>query len=210
MKGVGYFEADVYNPGKWKPYYPNPALAHATNLDGYWGAKIVMSFTDEHINAIVKDAKYSDPNAEEYVIQTLIQRRDKTGRYWYNQVNPLDKFKVDKHVLRFDDMAVVGRLEKAGDTKYKWKLEYQGKDIQALTDYVEFDSTNIAFTLNIIEKMKAAIRQSGNANNKRNRVFSIDIRTKRRNRSKWSKSVRPHIYYSPEGEFKLIGIEREG
>ncbi len=210
IRGVGSFEADAYNPGHWRPNYPNAALMSATNLDGYWGAKIVMAFTDEHIKAIVKEAKYSDPRAEEYMSQTLIQRRDKTGRYWYNKVNPLDRFKVDKDVLRFDDMAIVGHLEKAEDAKYKWKLKYRGKGIRDLTDYIEIASTQITFTPEIIDKMNDAIRQSGQPDNPRNRVFSIDIRTKRGNRSKWSKSVRPHIYYSPGGDLKLIGIEREG
>jgi len=210
IKGVGSFEADAYNPGHWRPNYPNAALMSAKNLDGYWGAKIVMAFTDEHIKAIVKEAKYSDPRAEEYMTHKLIKRRDKTGRYWYNKVNPLDRLKfVEGNLLRFDDMAVVGGLEKEEDTKYKWKLEYHGKRIQPITDYVEIDSTDITLKPDIIEQMKAAIQQSGNANNKRNRVFSIDIQTKRAKRSKWSKSVRPHIYYSPEGELKIIGIERE-
>jgi len=210
IKGIGSFEADDYDPGKWKPSYPNAALMRATNLDGYWGAKIVMAFTDEHIKAIVKEAKYSDPRAEEYMIRTLIKRRNKTGRYWYNKVNPLDKFKVDKHVLSFDDMAVVGHLEKAENAKYKWKLEYRGKETPNLTDYLEIDSTQITFTPDIIEQMNDAILKSGQPDNPRNRVFSIDIRTKRANCPKWSNSVRPHIYYSPEGEFKFIGIEREG
>jgi len=145
------------------------------------------------------------------MVRTLIKRRDKTGRYWYNKVNPLDRFKfVDRDVLRFNDMAVVGRLEKAEHAKYKWKLEYRRKGIKALTDYVEIDSTQITFTPDIIDKMNDAILQSGQFNNPRNRVFSIDIRTKRANHQKWSKSVRSHIYYSPEGDLKLIGIEREG
>ena len=210
IKGVGYFEANTYNPGSWNPYHPLAALKHATNLDGYWGAKIVMSFSDEHIEAIVKEAKYSDPQAEEYITRTLIKRRDRTGHYWYNKVNPLDRFKIDGNVLRFDDMAVVGHLEKAADTKYKWKLEYRHKRVQPLTDYVEIDATSVTFTADIMEKMQAAIKQSGNANNQRNRVFAIDLRTKRANRSKWSKSVCLHICYSPDGTLKLIGIEREG
>jgi len=78
-------------------------------------------------------------------------------------------------------------------------------------DYIEIDSTQITFTPDIIEKMNDAILQSGQPDNPRNRVFSIDIRNKRTNRPKWNKSVRSHIYYySPEGNLKLIGIEREG
>ena len=141
----------------------------------------------------------------------LMQRRDKTGRYWYSKVNPLDRFTFsDKRVLRFDDMAVVGRLEKAEDAKYKWRLEYRGQEINALTDYVETNSTEITFTPGVIDRMNDAVSQSGQPDNPRNRVFSIDIRTKRADRPKWGKSVRPHVYYSPEGDLKLIGIEREG
>jgi hypothetical protein len=101
-------------------------------------------------------------------------------------------------------------LEKEEDAKYKWKLEYRRKGIQPLTDYVEVDSTNITFTPDIIDKMNDVILRFGQSDNPRNRVFSIDIRTRRANHSKWSKSVRPYLYYSPEGEFKLIGIAREG
>ena len=112
--------------------------------------------------------------------------------------------------VKFDDMAVAGSLEKAEDTKYKWKLEYRGDGIQAMTDYSEICLTNITLTPDILDKMNDAIMQSGQPDSPRNRVFSIDIRTKRADRSKWSKSVRPHIYYSPDGVLKLIGIEREG
>ncbi len=211
IKGIGTLDADTYDPGSWKPSRPNPALLRATNLDGYWGAKILMSFTDEHVRAIVKEAKFSDPRAEEYMSQTLIQRRDKTGRYWYGRVNPLDRFAFsDKNILRFDDMAVVGGLEKSEDVKYQWKLEHRGDGVKAITDYVEIESTQITFTPDIIESMEDIIQKSEQADNPRNRVFSIDIQTKRTTNPKWSKSVRSHFYYSPEGDLKLIGIEREG
>jgi hypothetical protein len=211
IKGIGSLDVETYNPGSWKPSRPNPALLRATNLDGYWGAKILMSFTDEHLRAIVKEAKYSDARAEEYMSQTLIQRRDKTIRYSYDKVNPLDRFVFsDKHVLCFDDMAVVGNLEKAEDAKYKWKLEHSGKAAKAITDYSEIDSTQIAFTPDLIERMNDTILQSGQPDNERNRVFSIDIQTKRADSPKWSKSVRAHVYYSPAGDLKLIGVQREG
>ena len=211
IKGIGSLDVETYSPGDWKPSNPNPALLRATNLDGYWGAKILMAFTDEHVRAIVKEAKFSDPRAEEYMSQILIQRRDKTGRYWYGRGNPLDRFAFsDSNILRFDDMAVVGDLEKAEDAKYKWRLEYRGDGIEAMTDYVEIKSTQIAFSPDIIERMNDVISQSGQPENERNRVFSIDIRTNRGDSSRWSKSVRVHVFYSPEGDLKLIGIEREG
>jgi hypothetical protein len=53
-----------------------------TDRDGYWGAKIVASFSDEQIAAAV--AKYEDPRARDYVVRTLT-RRDKIVRHWFER-----------------------------------------------------------------------------------------------------------------------------
>jgi len=45
-----------------------------------WGARIVSGFTDEHIREAVKLGKYSNPGAEDYIVKTLIERRDKVVR----------------------------------------------------------------------------------------------------------------------------------
>ena len=92
---IGNFEADFFQPEKWKPEYPNPAFDNMTDEDAFWAAKIVMSFTDEQLRAIVKTGQLSDARAEAYLAETIIKRRDKVGRFWLNQVNPLDQFRVD-------------------------------------------------------------------------------------------------------------------
>ncbi|MFQ5637241.1 MAG: hypothetical protein ACE5IR_04525, partial [bacterium] len=137
---VGYFESKIFNPGKWYPTYPNPAFEYATYRDAFWGAKIVMSFSDADIRAIVETAKMSDSRAREYLITTLIGRRNKIGKYWFERMNPLDKFKIERRagrtVLTFHDLAVDGKLESSAETKYIYTLSYRkkGKHKQA---YVE-------------------------------------------------------------------------
>ena len=84
-----------------------------TDLDGFWGAKIVMSFTNEQLAAVVDVAHYSDPNAEAYLLQILKERRDIIGRRWFSKVNPLDNFRLiekndGRSTLVFDDLAVDG------------------------------------------------------------------------------------------------------
>lgn len=107
---VGFFEAETFNPGKWKSSYPNPAFIEMTAQDAYWGAKIVMAFTPDDIRAVVKQGHYSDPEVEKYMADTLIKRREKIGRHWYSEVNPLDQFVVEKDGesfrLHFTDMGV--------------------------------------------------------------------------------------------------------
>ena len=104
---IGKFEADRFRPENWKPEYPHPAFRNCLPEDGYWAAKIVMAFTAEDIRAIVKTGQISDPAAENYLIQCLIKRRDKIGRYWMNRVNPVDHFQIDPEGrLHFEDLAV--------------------------------------------------------------------------------------------------------
>jgi len=121
---VGYFESEIFDPGRWVPSYPNPAFEKVTLRDGFWGAKMVMSFSDEDIRFIVESGQITNPEAEEYLIQTLKIRRDKIGRYWFSKVNPLDKFKTkingDNFTLSFSDLGVEGNLFDDTQTAYRW------------------------------------------------------------------------------------------
>jgi hypothetical protein len=64
-----------------------------------------MAFSNDEIRAIVKTGQLSDPEAEEYLIQTLITRRDKAGRYWLTRLSSFDRFSVEDGQLRFDHLA---------------------------------------------------------------------------------------------------------
>ncbi len=142
---VGYFEADLFDPGDWVPTHPNPAFEKMTLRDAFWGAKIVMSFSDDDLEALVATGRLTNPAAERYLLETLKARRDKIGRYWFGRVNPLDRFRVgtveeaviaasgsapeaaETHALRFDDLAVTGGLEPPGAARYEYALYHNGK-----------------------------------------------------------------------------------
>jgi hypothetical protein len=106
LKSVGRIEAAVFDPEKWKPNYPNPAFLSRRPDDEYWAAKIVLSFTDEDIRALVESGQFSDPRAVEYLTQKLIERRDKIGSLYFSKVLPLDNFEVRNGELGFEDLAV--------------------------------------------------------------------------------------------------------
>ncbi|SMO51783.1 hypothetical protein [Fodinibius sediminis] len=129
---VGYFESTLFNPGRWVPNYPNPAFEKVTPRDGLWGAKMVMAFSDEEIRAIVETGALPDPAAEAYLIQTLIERRDKIGCYWYARLNPLDKFeavlKGGKIFISFTDLGIEGELYEADQTDYAFSVSAEGTE----------------------------------------------------------------------------------
>ncbi len=107
---VGFIDQALFDPGDWRPEYPNPAFAYLTVEDAFWGAQIVTSFSDEQIRAAVRSARLSYPEAADYLVGVLISRRDAIGRHWFAQVSPLTAFEVvgppGAQVLRFRDLAV--------------------------------------------------------------------------------------------------------
>jgi len=116
---IGYIEGATFEPMRWRSNSPNPAFDNMTKRDGYWGAKIVSSFTNDQIEAAVRAGQYSDPDAERMLVQILQQRRDRIAEYWFRQVAPLDRFRFTSDGLTFDDLAIENNLDDAAHTKYE-------------------------------------------------------------------------------------------
>lgn len=103
---VGYFDNHHFNPAKFRPQLPNYAFKDLTRADGFWAAKLMMSFTDQDIAAIVKAGDYSRPVDEEYIAKVLAVRRDLAARYWFSQAAPLDVFELNGANFIFKDLAI--------------------------------------------------------------------------------------------------------
>jgi hypothetical protein len=86
---IGKFEGDVFDPRKWRPQSPSTAYMELRPDDAFWAARRVALFTDDLIRAAVHTAEYSDPNAEKYLADVLIKRRDKIKNVYLTAVNPV-------------------------------------------------------------------------------------------------------------------------
>lgn len=122
---TGYYSVENFNPADWRSNIVNPAFINRTPRDGYWGAKIVMSFTNAQLEAAVRAGQYTDPAAAAYVLQGLRERRDATGRYWFAKVSPLDQPRIDGGTIAFDDL---WQRHFGGGSGYRWKLSWDGPD----------------------------------------------------------------------------------
>ena len=122
---IGYYSVDNYNPADWRSNMVNSALINRTPADGYWGTKLVMSFTDEQLDAAVAAGQYSDPAAAAYLLRSLRERRDATGRYWFSQVSPLDAPRVEGGSLAFDDLWI---RHFGGPASYRWRFDWDAAD----------------------------------------------------------------------------------
>jgi hypothetical protein len=189
---LGYFENETFRPGRWAPTYPNPAFERCTNRDGYWGAKIVTSFSDEDIAAMVRTGRLSDPGAEAELTRLLIERRDMIGRYWFNRINPLDRFSADERGIRFEDLTVRGRLASAPETTYRCRLlNAQGKVAGPEKDLR--GEPFIPIEPGLPPKQ----------------FYGCEIRTLRAGQTAWSKYTRVYFHVSGPGRYQIVRVERE-
>lgn len=195
---IGYFESSLFKSHKYKFITPNPAFELMTDEDAFWGAKIVMSFTDEQLKTAVDQGEYSNPEAAAYLLQVIKERRDITGRYWFGKMSPVDHFEL-KHTsdeglsLHFRDLAIESNLASAESTTYRCHIRRDGKTI---TPWTEIGSQN---NLHI----PASDVQAG-----KEVIYEIAI-SARRDGKEW---IRPVMVYARAAEgqgLKLRGVSRE-
>ncbi len=129
-RSVGFFESENFDPLKWKNSYPTRAFELMDDRDAFWATKIIMSFTDELLGAIVSEARYPEQGAAEHVLKTLIERRDKIGRKWFGRMTPVDNVQVRGDKLVFTDIAVDSGLAEINGRKYfytAWQEDRAGR-----------------------------------------------------------------------------------
>ncbi|MFT7692910.1 MAG: hypothetical protein ACI8P2_001537 [Candidatus Latescibacterota bacterium] len=221
---LGYFENETFAAGSWVPTYPNPAFERCTNRDGYWGAKIVMSFSDEDIVAMVSTGHYSNAQAGAELTRLLAERRDMIGQYWYARVNPLDHFAVHDGALAFADLAVVGGLQEAGSTRYRFqRLDAEGENVGAVREltYVDLERLGVDWVQSASSASFKRVASVGGGPSASTRVYlplpadlqsmafhGYEIHTQR-GAAKWSKAVRAYFYLWDDGRYQLVRVERE-
>lgn len=218
---VGYFRAEVFRPGGWVPTYPNPAFEKMTLRDAFWGAKIVMDFSDEDLRAIVETAQMTNPAAEAHLLALLKARRDRIGQYWFARINPLDRFRITQPpsgevastasgseaasapVLRFDDLAVRDHLQPAEVTSYAYAIRHDGRTLARRT------AMTSAIALETDDGLPLApyLDQQG-ASAGHDRVVRIDVWTQRTGEER-SKPVQVYVHVPAGGDgLHVAGIER--
>ncbi len=120
--GLGYWNAESFDPWTFRSQQPNSAFANCGTRDAYWAAKIISAFTDEHLAAIVSAAGYRDPEAAVFVARVLAERRDIIARGTFAETPPLDFFTRVDGVVMWRDLGVERGYWSAASTRYRIRL----------------------------------------------------------------------------------------
>jgi len=197
---IGNFEADFFQPEEWRPEYPNAAFLRMTEEDAFWAARIVMGFTDDQIRAIVKTGRLTDPKAEAYLTECLIKRRDKIGRYWLNQLNPLDGFKVDQTSIAFDNAAVrlAGSAPAEGHDVQWYRFDNMAEKRTAVGPRQTIKESRLAIPAEVFDGAASSSAQ----------FAVVEISTRSSSQPKWARPA--HVYLRKSGTaIGIVGIERD-
>jgi hypothetical protein len=117
---VGNFEAEFFDPDRWKPEYPNPAFERMRPEDAFWAARMVARFTPEAIRAVVATGRLGNPEAEAYLADVLLARQHKIVDRYFRALNPLDGFRLEGDFLTFENLGERAGLARAEAYEYQW------------------------------------------------------------------------------------------
>jgi hypothetical protein len=135
---VGYYEAALFEPAKWKPNYPNLAFLRMDDSDAYWGTKIVTAYSNQVIRSLAEAGDYSRAEVTEYLEDVLLSRRDAIGNYWFDRITALEDFTLARSgsgmELCFRDLALERAYADGGSRSYRVQtMDADGRELAPVT-----------------------------------------------------------------------------
>jgi hypothetical protein len=130
---IGFYPAESFDPDAYRGNRRVPAHMRMTERDAYWGAKLVTSFTDDQLHAVVAAASLPARDAA-YLEHALEVRRDIIGRRYLRAIAAVENPELtpDGGLLCFDDLAVArGYAGRDEPTYLVQRLDGQGHAIAA-------------------------------------------------------------------------------
>ena len=192
---IGKFEGDRFDPKAWRPQTPTAAYLEMRDDDAFWAARRVAAFTDEMIRAVVHTGEYSDPDAEKYLADVLIKRRDKITRTWLTAVNPIISPRLDGSGRLTLENAAVAAGAASGPAAYRaawFRFDNATGEVQPIA---ETRSTSTA--------MEAPSGLPATAGG----FVGADVSVESEGYPSWRRPVRI-VFRRDGGGWTLVGLER--
>jgi hypothetical protein len=196
----GYFSTRDFEPDVWKGGYPNPAFLRMVERDGAWAARKIARFRDEHVAAAVKVGKFTDPEDTDFLIKTLIARRDIVLRRYLSKVSPIGELKVSAEgELCGTDLARYAHVFDDGAFRYGAKV-FTGARFTPSGDAAVHAETDG----NVCVRIPHRAAHGGVPDGDESRYVIVDVAN-----GQAPGVLRAHLYdLGPQKGFALVGVER--
>ena len=189
---VGKFEGKEFDPRKWRPQTPTTAYMELRDDDAFWAARRVAAFSDDAIRTVIRTGQISDPAAEKYLGDVLIQRRDTIKRIYLTQVNPIVNPRLETSGLTFENAAVTAGVAK-DPASYR-------------ASWMRFDNAT-GTTTPLSETTSATTTIPAPRDLPSSGFVAVDIASESAEHPTWKVPVR--VYFRQDGGgWKLVGLDR--
>jgi len=177
---LGYYDNRYFEPARFKTVLPHNTLKDVTRADGFWAAKIMMTFSNSDIGAMVKAGRFSSPEDVNLLANRVAERRDLIGRYWFSITTPLDQFAWDGKVLRFEDLAVKYGFAPKENRVYQVEVLKRVRGRETLLGSVQVSEPVVDCSKWMAESSDIVVRiKAGNAKvSKKTAAVSVEIDAK--------------------------------
>ncbi|HEY7190335.1 MAG TPA: hypothetical protein VH436_27475 [Vicinamibacterales bacterium] len=192
---IGKFEGDEFDPRGWRPQTPTTAYMEARDDDAFWAARRMAAFSDELIRAAVRAGQYSNPQAEKYLGDVLIKRRDKIVSLYLTAVNPIVNPRLDAGGrLTFDNAAIAAGVAKGTPTyRASWML---------------FDNaTGTTKPLSSHDSQTTTLAAPAGLPTTAGSYIEVDISADLPAHPVWKEPIKTYFRRTPQG-WTLVGLER--
>lgn len=204
-RGIGRFESERFVPEEWRPQVPNPAYVRSRPDDTFWAARKLMAISDDLIRAAVRAGHYSDPTAADFLVNTLIERRDKIGRAWLTSMNPIvDPALSESGGLTFRNIAVeLGFAPAPSSYRVAWfRFDNATGETTAITE-----STVAGTRADAPSDVMVRLRPDTTLSGGRGQFARVDISASSPTFPSWASPIRAYFRRVPNG-WKLVGFDR--
>jgi hypothetical protein len=168
-----------------------------TARDLYWGAKLVTSFSDAQLTAVIAAAGLSDLDAE-HLERALRIRRDIIGRRYLRAMTAVENPVIapDGPVC-FDDLAITRGYAAAAEVRYTIEIS-------------DGHGAQLATSERAAAGPRTCVSLAGQAPGSGYRVVQIRARLGRAGEESSAKASRIHLRWRPaELRFAVVGLERD-
>ena len=193
---VGRFSADAFDPTEWKPHATTTAYMEMRADDAFWAARRVMAFSDEAIRAMVSTGQFADAEAERYLADVLIKRRDIIGRTYLPAVNPVVEPSLGAGgELVFRNAAVDAGVAEAPESyRAVWRT---------------FDNaTGATSPLGETSSREPRMQAPAGLPTSAGAFVQVDLSASSAAHASWSQPIVVHFRRTPTG-WQLVGLERQ-
>lgn len=226
---LGYFTDLHFDPERWRPSYPQPLFDRATIRDELWGAKLVASFSDDDLDAVVGTAQWSNPEAERILSRLLRSRRDRIAATYFrtDRINPADRFAIRSSFGCRPPIAEPGaEINAIGPGRQPCRAEVRagaraccgaartGSELR-----LEYSDLAVQSRVASPETSVYRYRHDGRTGWQQSRATSVplpeelplrlDLQTSHDAGATWSPSTRVTVDLRPDGCIEVVQIERE-